>query len=771
MSLRVQGPDGCVHVQPIPLIAVALRPAGNTSVTVTAPEVDPVPELPTVRIYVATVWPCVKLPLCVLLIVRLGAPVTGKSQMPELPPPAGFCTITWAVPATAMSAVLMAACSCVPLTFVVVRLVPFQYTTEPLTNPFPFTVRVKAPVPAVADEGASEVIEGVRLSPWLMVKAILPEVPPPGAGLNTITWAVPATAMSAVLMAACSCVPLTYVVVRLVPFQYTTEPFINPFPFTVRVKAPVPAVADEGDNEVSDGAGLGGALMVKPVLAEVPPPGDGLNTITWAVPAAAMSAALMDACSCPPLTYVVDRFAPFQFTTDPLTKPLPFTVRVKAAVPAVADEGDSEAIDGVGLLGALMVNPALPEVPPPGDGLNTVTWAVPAAAMSAALMDACSCPPLTYVVDRFAPFQFTTDPLTKPLPFTVRVKAAVPAVADEGDSEAIDGVGLLGALMVNPALPEVPPPGDGLNTVTWAVPAAAMSAALMDAWSCPPLTYVVDRFAPFQFTTDPLTKPLPFTVRVKAAVPAVADEGDSEAIDGVGLLGALMVKPALPEVPPPGDGLNTVTWAVPAAAMSAALMDACSCPPLTYVVDRFAPFQFTTDPLTKPLPFTVRVKAAVPAVADEGDSEAIDGVGLLGALMVKPALPEVPPPGDGLNTVTWAVPAAAMSAALMDACSCPPLTYVVDRFAPFQFTTDPLTKPLPFTVRVKAAVPAVADEGDSEAIDGVGLLGALMVNPALPEVPPPGDGLNTVTWAVPAAAMSAALMDACSCPPLTYVVD
>ena len=425
------------------MIAVALRPVGNTSVTVTAPEVDPVPELPTVRIYVATVWPCVKLPLCVLLIVKLGAPVTGKSQMPELPPPAGFCTITWAIPATAISDAAMAACSCVPLTFVVVRLVPFQYTTEPLTNPFPFTVRVKAPVPAVADEGASEVIEGVRLSPWLMVKAILPEVPPPGAGLNTITWAVPATAMSAVLMAACSCVPLPYVVVRLVPFQYTTEPFINPFPFTVRVKAPVPAVADEGDNEVSDGAGLVGALMVKPVLVEVPPPGAGLNTVTWTVPAEAISAALMDTSNCVPLTKVAVRGDPFQFTTEPLTKPLPFTVRVNAAVPPVADEGDRKVIAGTGLLpGEFTVKPALLEVPPPGDGLNTVTWAVPADVMSAALIAAWSCPPLIYVVDRFAPFQFTTDPLINPLPFTVSVKAAVPAVAKAGDNEVIDGTGL-----------------------------------------------------------------------------------------------------------------------------------------------------------------------------------------------------------------------------------------------------------------------------------------------------------------------------------------
>jgi hypothetical protein len=201
-----------------------------------------------------------------------------------------------------MSEALMAASSCVPLTYVVVRFVPFQFTTEPFTNPFPFTVRVKAPVPAVAEEGDSEVIDGAGLDGALMVKPELPEVPPPGAGLNTVTWSVPADAMSAALIAARSCVPLPYVVVRFVPFQFTTEPFTNPFPFTVRVKAPLPAVAEEGDSAVIEGAGLDGALMVKPELPEVPPPGAGLNTVTWAVPADVMSAAAMAAVTCVPLT-------------------------------------------------------------------------------------------------------------------------------------------------------------------------------------------------------------------------------------------------------------------------------------------------------------------------------------------------------------------------------------------------------------------------------------------------------------------------------------
>src|SRR5689334_12756720 len=163
-----------------------------------------------------------------------------------------------------------------------------------------------------------------------------------------------------------------------------------------------------------------------------------------------------------------------------------------------------------------------------------------------------------------------------------------------------------------------------------------------------------------------------------------------------------MVKLALPEVPPPGVGLNTVTWAVPADLTSAPLTDAVICVPLTYVVVRFVPFQFTMEPATNPLPFTVRVKAPLPAAAEDGDNNVIEGVGLGAAVMVKLALPEVPPPGVGLNTVTWAVPADVRSAALTDAVICVALTYVVARFDPFQFTIEPATNPVPFTVRVKA---------------------------------------------------------------------
>ncbi len=48
------------------------------------------------------------------------------------------------------------------------------------------------------------------------------------------------------------------------------------------------------------------------------------------------------------------------------------------------------------------------------------------------------------------------------------------------------------------------------------------------------------------------------------------------------------------------------------------------------------------------------------------------------------------------------------------------LTYVVGRFAPFQFTTEEEMKPLPLTVSVNAAAPCITLAGDTEVIDGVG---------------------------------------------------
>ena len=74
--------------------------------------------------------------------------------------PPGFCTVTEALPAAAISAAVIAAVNCVALTNVVVRFAPFQRTTEPLTKLLPFTVSVGAGPPAAALLGEREVNVG-----------------------------------------------------------------------------------------------------------------------------------------------------------------------------------------------------------------------------------------------------------------------------------------------------------------------------------------------------------------------------------------------------------------------------------------------------------------------------------------------------------------------------------------------------------------------------------------------------------------------------------
>ena len=58
------------QVQPVPDALVGVRPAGTVSLIVTVPAVAPAPELVTTIVYVAPIWPCVKLPACVLVSVR-----------------------------------------------------------------------------------------------------------------------------------------------------------------------------------------------------------------------------------------------------------------------------------------------------------------------------------------------------------------------------------------------------------------------------------------------------------------------------------------------------------------------------------------------------------------------------------------------------------------------------------------------------------------------------------------------------------------------------
>jgi hypothetical protein len=185
------------------------------------------------------------------------------------------------------------------------------------------------------------------------------DVPPPGVGFTTVIDAVPAVATREAGTVTVSCVEEEDVGVRLVPPNLTTELETNLVPVTVNVKSVLPAATQFGLIEVVVGTGL---LMVNVTAFDVPPPGAGFTTVTDAVPALAIRAAGTVAVSCVALTNVVVSAVPFQFTVEPETNLVPFTVNVNCAPPAVAEVGLIDVIVGTGLL-MVMTSVAVP-VPP-----------------------------------------------------------------------------------------------------------------------------------------------------------------------------------------------------------------------------------------------------------------------------------------------------------------------------------------------------------------------------------------------------------------------
>lgn len=111
-----------VQLHPVPLMAVATSvfwTFGKVSVTVTVPEVGPKPPLLTVMVYVAPVWLRLKLPVCVLVIVRSGA-ITSIDAVAWLPEPA-----------------------------LLVATVPVVFTLCPLVVPTTFTEKLQEPPAAI----------------------------------------------------------------------------------------------------------------------------------------------------------------------------------------------------------------------------------------------------------------------------------------------------------------------------------------------------------------------------------------------------------------------------------------------------------------------------------------------------------------------------------------------------------------------------------------------------------------------------------------------
>jgi len=287
-------------------------------------------------------------------------------------------------------------------------------------------------------------------------------------------------------------------------------------------------------------------------------------------------------------------------------------------------------------------------------------------------------------------------------------------------------------------------------TVTLAVPATAIKFEATAAVNCVALTKVVTSAVPFQFTVAPDRKPVPLTVSVKAVPPAVAELGLILLMTGVG---GVTGKEARPEVTLPG--LMTVRLAVLGVAIKLAGTAAVNCVALTKLVTSAAPFQFTVAPDTKPMPLTVSVKAVPPAVAEVG----LKLVMIRLVLIWKDCDLEATLPG--LITVTLAGTAVAIKLAGTAAVNCVALTKLVTSAVPFQFTVAPDKKPVPLTVSVKAAPPAVAEAGLRLVMVSEGLIWkGNELETTLP-------GLTTVTLALPAVAIKFAGTAAVNCVALT----
>src|ERR1700691_1178597 len=171
-----------------------------------------------------------------------------------------------------------------------------------------------------------------------------------------------------------------------------------------------------------------------------------------------------------------------------------------------------------------------------------------------------------------------------------------------------------------------------------------MSCAVSCAVSCVELTNAVVRGLPFQATSDPenggcggvvglgtfalpAIKFDPFTVSVNAAPFGLALAGLRLEISGVLVcVGNTVNGAALMVIPPPGNGLETVTSAVPAVATSEARTVMAICPVFIFTAaERAEPFHNAVEVPVDPAMNIV--KDWLPAVTLDGKSPVMIGVG------------------------------------------------------------------------------------------------------------------------------------------------
>ena len=245
---------------------------------------------------------------------------------------------------------------------------------------------------------------------------------------------------------------------------------------------------------------------------------------------------------------------------------------------------------------------------------------------------AVSCVAETKVVVRAVPLKFTTEPLRKPVPFTVSVKPALPAGVVAGAMVLMVGAG---SVTVKEAVLVPVPVGVVTAIGPLVAPAGTVKVMVVAFTTVKPVMAT-----PFSVTAVAPVKSVPVTVTVTvpSARPLV---GVKLAIVGAGVV---TVKVAPAEVPPPGVGLVAVTAYVPTVATAEAGTRAVTCVAETRVVTRAVPLKVITVLLRKPVPFTVSVKPALPATAVLGTRPVIVGA-VLGTITAKEAVLVAVPPG------------------------------------------------------------------------------------------------------------------------------
>ena len=367
-----------------------------------------------------------------------------------------FCAVIVASPCTAIRVAATDAVIWFASTNVVDRAVPFQKTVVPAVNPPPFTVRLKAGPPAVADEGERPL--STRGACVITNDSGVGEIWP---GADTLTEAVPANAIRLAGIAAVSCVALPKVVDTAEPFHVTAVLAVNPEPFTVSVNPGLPDTTVAGDRPVS---AKGACVMTNDSgTGEVWP---DCCTSTEAVPASAIKLAGTVTLSCAAETNVVVNDDPFQVIAVLAVNPEPFTVSVNPGLPDTTVAGE-RLVSAKGAR-VMMNDSGAGEVWP---DCCTSTKAVPARAIKPAGTVALSCAAEMKVVANADPFHVTVVALVKPPPLTRRVNCAPPAAVVFGERLVrVNG----GALIVNVAALELRPP---VCAVIDAVPGCAIRLA------------------------------------------------------------------------------------------------------------------------------------------------------------------------------------------------------------------------------------------------------------------------------------------------------